>query len=189
LPSVEIVLKPAAPDAVVSIDDKQLPPAAIGIKRPVDPGDHEVVVLRAGARIPRKFSIKEAESIRLEIDLPAVPYYAYPPYPGAVPYGYPPPYVAPAPPPRTKRSNLGLFVGGVILIPASSLGLIAGTVMAVGDNSRGAGIAVLLVSVLGLGGGIAMTVIGGKRVPDTDPPTVSLEPFVGPTSAGLRVKF
>src|SRR6185312_11613323 len=90
LASVEFVLEPFAPDAVVTLDGRQLPAAALGIKRPVDPGDHEVVVLRAGTQTPRKFSVKEAESTRLEIDVPAVPYYPYPPpmYPGAVPYGY-----------------------------------------------------------------------------------------------------
>jgi hypothetical protein len=76
----------------------------------------------------------------------------------------------------------------VILIPASSIGLISGAVV-MGGN-QGAGIGILTVSLLGLGGGIAMTVVGGKKVPDTDPPpSVSFEPFVGPTSAGLRGRF
>jgi hypothetical protein len=190
LGSVEIVLKPFAPDAVVSLDNKQLPAAAIGVKRPVDPGEHEAVVFRAGMRVPRKFSVKEGEPIRLEIDVPAVPGYPYPMYPG-VPYGYPPPYATPVPPaPRMKRQNLGLFVGGVILIPVASIGLITGGLLLLGNSSsERAGGATLVVSLLGLGGGIAMTVIGGKRVPDTDAPAVSFEPFVGPTSAGLRGRF
>ncbi len=57
------------------------------------------------------------------------------------------------------------------------------------DASQRAGAGILVVSVLGLGGGIAMTVIGGKKVPVVETPAVSFERYVGPTSAGLRGTF
>jgi hypothetical protein len=209
---VEIVLKPIVPDASVTLDGKPLPAAALGIKRPIDPGDHEVVVVRAGVQTPRKLSLKEGESVHVEVEVPAAPAAPAYPYPGPTypqapstapaapglapaptPY-YAPPYVA-APPttpstllPPMRRYSTGLFVGGLILIPASTIGLIGGAVLAAGSGSdRPSGAAVLTVSLLGLGGGIAMTAIGGRRVPDTT--AVSFEPLVGPTSAGLRVRF
>lgn len=192
LASVEIVLKPLAPDASVTLDGKPLPAAMLGVKRPIDPGEHEIVVLRAGTQTPRKISVKEGESIRTEIDVPAVPGYPYGPpmYPPGA-YGYPP-YAAPAPAvPPMKRYSTGLFAGGIALIPLSAIGLLAGTVLVIdGGSNKAGGAALLTVSVLGLGGGIAMTVIGGKRVPDTAPaPAVSFEPLLGPRSAGLRVRF
>jgi hypothetical protein len=193
LASVEIVLQPFAPDAAITLDGKPLPAAMLGVKRPIDPGDHEIVVLRAGIQTPRKVTLKEGESMRVEIDVPAVPVYPYAPMypPGAVPYGYPPTYAPRSPVPPTRRYNTGLFAGGLVLIPLGSVGFLAGAVMlGEGGSTRTAGAVILTLGVLAVGGGIPMTVIGGKRVPDTSAPAKAfLEPFVGPTSAGLRGRF
>ena len=53
--------------------------------------------------------------------------------------------------PRMKRASTGLFVGGVILIPAASIGFITGIAFAAGGGSgQTAGIAVLTVSLAGV---------------------------------------
>jgi hypothetical protein len=197
LASVELVLAPPAPDAVVTLDGRPMPPAMLGIRRPIDPGSHSVEVQRAGAVTTRSFSMKEAESQRIQVEAPAAgpPVYgspsAYPPsaYPlGAYPPGaYPLRYV---PAPATRRQSTALFVTGVVLIPVGTVAGIAGVlVVATNPEAPAGGYALLGLGLLGLGGGIAMTVVGGKRVPVEAPPSVSFEPLIGPTSAGLRVRF
>ncbi len=201
LATVEIAPQPPLPDALVTLDGKPLPTAMFGVKRPIDPGAHTVDVLRGGARTTRSFSIKEGESTHVDVAVPAGP--AYPPmYPGPVPYAYPPTYlqqlpVAPPEPP-TQRRSLPLYVVGVILIPVGTLAVIGGAVDAVSNTGKAAagGDALVVLGLVGMGGGIAMTVVGGKRVPvpvegapPPPAPAVSFEPVIGPTSLGVRARF
>ena len=91
-----------------------------------------------------------------------------------------------------RRQSTALFVTGVILIPVASVAGLAGCVVvaSIDGNAPAGAYASLGVGLVGLGGGIAMAVIGGKKVPaDPSPPKVSFEPLIGPTSAGLRVRF
>jgi hypothetical protein len=196
LASVEIAPQPPVPDAVVTLDGKVLPVAMFGVKRPIDPGSHAVEVQRAGGRAARSFTLKEGESTRIEIPVPAG--YAYPQQypPGVVPYAYPPPYARPlpaAPEVEMRRRSLGLFISGIVLIPLGSIAILGGAVDALsntGAAGRG-GDALVIGGFVGLAAGITMTVIGGKKVPvePATPPAVSFEPLLGPTGGGLRMRF
>ncbi len=220
IPSVVITIQPPLPDAQVTLDGKVIPPAALGVKRLVDPGSHSVQVQRYGGVTSRQFSLHEGESTSVTLDVPAA---------GAIPMppGYGPPVGAPGygPPPGTqvyyvpgeapapmKRKNMGLFVAGCVIAPLGAvLALAGGVAVAVesdtntvtfggngstvgGGSSTAPGYALVVVGLLGMGGGIAMAVIGGKKVPvettaPPPPPRVSFEPLLGPGSAGLRVRF
>jgi hypothetical protein len=110
------------------------------------------------------------------------------------------------------RRNTGLWAGGIVLIPVSVLLGLGGIYLAATATTTNfieggsttntgkldTGYALMALGALGLGGGIAMVVIGGKKVPAEPPPgaapqapapSVSFEPLLGPTSAGLRVRF
>ncbi|MEP7121168.1 MAG: hypothetical protein ABJE95_09670 [Byssovorax sp.] len=206
IPSVELALDPPAPDAQVTLDGKAVPPAMVGIKRPIDPGKHSVAVSRGGAMATQDFTLKEADSVRVVLKAPAgkpgTAYYGPPAGgpPQQVVMMYPPGAVAP--PPAMHRRNTGLFVTGIILIPIGSLVAIGGTVVLLGNSFDGgsSGGAILGVGLAGLTGGIVMTVIGGKKVP-VDPsaalldprhsppaPKTAVTPLFGPVS-GVRVTF
>jgi hypothetical protein len=188
IPSVELALDPPAPDAQVTLDGKAVPPAMVGIKRPIDPGKHSVAVSRGGQSAGQDFTLKEADSVRVVLKAPAgkpgAAYYGPPPPPGGGPpqqvvMMYPPGTVAP--PPAMRRRSTGLFVTGIVLIPVGAItaivgGLILGASSSIssscGDPSfcdtssgSGTGAGVLAVGGLMLVGGIVMTVIGGKKVP------------------------
>ena len=80
IPSVLIALQPPLPDAQVTLDGKPVPPAMLGVKRPIDPGAHSVQVQRYGGVASRQFSIQEGESTTITLDVPAA---------GAIPPGPP----------------------------------------------------------------------------------------------------
>jgi hypothetical protein len=197
---VELALEPPAPDATVTLDSRPVPSAMLGIRRPIDPGSHTIEVQRAGAAATRRFSIKEAESQRIVVAVPGSPApeggYAPPPPAEGAPVYYPPApgaflanYRAP-PPVVMRRRSTALFVTGVILIPVATIGGIAGAVVGGINENAPAVYASLGVGLVGIGGGIAMAVIGGRKVPvDAPPAGVSFEPLIGPTSMGLRVRF
>jgi hypothetical protein len=217
LPSVVIAIQPPLPDAQVTLDGKVLPPAMLGVKRFVDPGAHTVQVQRYGGVTSRQFSVQEGESTAVTLDVPAAG--AIPPPPGYVvgapAYGAPaygaPVYYAPgmAGPPAVpmKRKNVGLFVAGCVVAPLGAVMALAGGVMIVNEsnsasfNSNGTlsssssstapGLAVVAVGLVAMGGGIAMAVIGGKKVPveTAPPPPLSFEPLLGPGTAGMRMRF
>jgi hypothetical protein len=203
IPSVLITLRPAYPDVVLSIDGKPVPPAMIGVKRPIDPGSHVAEIARGGGVVSQKpFSVQEGQAITLEVDVPppmAGP--MNPPYPYAYAYGpRGPMYPMRPPPPPTRRANMGLFVAGAIVAPLGGITALVGFIdlplSSANGGSQAPGAALIGVGLLAMGGGIAMAVIGGKRIPlDAAPgsgppatPPVSFEPFVGPTS-GVRVRF
>jgi hypothetical protein len=196
IPSVLLTLQPPVLDALVTLDGKPLPPAMLGVKRPIDPGTHAVQVQRAGGVTSREFSVKEAEAASVVLDLPAPVGPAYPyPYPYAPPRGVPG-YPPDEPPPAMRRRNTGLFVAGVVVAPVGAVAALVGAVVALEqgatDGSSAPGLALVGVGLLGIGGGIAMAVIGGKKVrvdAPPPPPVVSFEPLLGPTSVGVRGRF
>jgi hypothetical protein len=203
IPSVVLNLQPPMPDAQVMLDGKQVPPAMLGVKRFVDPGQHTVQVIRLGGMLTKHFTVQEAESTNVDLEVPppvqGPPTYPYPysPYP----YGpRRPVYATMPPPPPMRRANVGLFVGGCILAPVGAVVSLVGVVYLLvpavtfgSSNSTVTGGVLLGVGLAGLGGGIAMAVIGGKKVPVEQPaapaPVVSFEPLLGPTSAGMRMRF
>jgi hypothetical protein len=208
IPSVVLNLQPPMPDAQVLLDGKQVPPAMLGVKRFVDPGQHTVQVMRLGGMTTKRFTVQEAESTNLDIQVPppvqGPPTYPYP-Y-STYPYGpRGPVYATIPPPPPMRRANKGLFIGGCILAPVGAVVSLVGVAFLViptdaltgTSNNTVTGGVLLGVGLAGLGGGIAMAVIGGKKVPVEAPPApapapapaVSFEPLLGPTSAGMRMRF
>ena len=185
IPAVEFALDPPAPDAQVTLDGKSVPAAMVGIKRPIDPGKHNVAVARGGESATQDFTLKEADSVRVILKAPKAAGAAYyPPPPGAQPppgvMMYPPGVTAP--PPAMQRRSTGLFVTGIVLMPVGALTAIVGGVMLATSSaiatvdgsgtfseettsSSAKGTGVLAVGGLLLVGGIVMTVIGGKKVP------------------------
>jgi len=205
IPSVELALDPPTPDAQVTLDRKVVPAAMVGIKRPIDPGKHNVTVARGGESASQDFTLKEADSVRVVLKAPGKPAGAYypPPPPGQPPVVmlYPP--GTPPPPPVMKRRSTGLFVTGIVFIPIGSIVTLAGTFLLVAGGETGAdvgGPAVLCVGLATLTSGIVMTVVGGKKVPvepntaRLDPrhsppaPKASVTPLLGPMS-GVHVQF
>ena len=90
IPSVELTLDPPAPSARVMLDNKPVPAAMVGIKRPIDPGTHTVTVARGGESATQEFTLKEADSVRVVLKAPSKA--------GAGGGYYPPPSGAPGKP-------------------------------------------------------------------------------------------
>ncbi len=216
IPSVVLTLQPPAYDAQVTLDGRLVPPAMIGVKRPIDPGAHTVQVQRYGGVASRQFTIQESEATSVVLDVPAAGAVPYPPgyAPGYPPPGYGPPpgpgyYVPGEPPVPMKRRNMGLFVSGCVLAPLGAVMAIAGGLLLLTEasaandgfgvttsKSTAPGYALVGVGLVGMAGGITIAVIGGKKVPveaapgaPPPPPAVSFEPLLGPGTAGLRVRF
>ena len=158
IPSVELVLDPPAPNARVTLDGKHVPPAMVGIKRPIDPGAHTVAVARDRESASQDFTLKEAEAVRVVLKAPgngAAPGKTgggYPVNPGKANGGYYPPpggtypnqpqpvYVyppgsMPPPPPVMKRRSTGLFVTGIVFIPVGALTAIVGGLIVAGSSA------------------------------------------------------
>lgn len=119
------------------------------------------------------------------------------------PNGNPPPGATtgnlPPPPPRMKRRSGGLFGGGIACTVVGGIGLLAGVAVLAIDSAGGGGVGtgagVLAGSALLMGGGIAMIVIGNKKVP-VDPnesKKLQISPMpeiqVGLTNANLKWEF
>jgi len=107
----------------VTIDGQALPPAAIGLIRKVNPGDHEI---KASARgyyeTSERVSLREAESKELTLTLRAAP-------PGTVPPPTPSATTAPAAPPPVRPTRTGMS-------PMAVTGfIVAGSGAAVGSLS------------------------------------------------------
>jgi hypothetical protein len=76
IPSVRVTLRgAAAARAVVSIDGVPLRVTEISSRKPLDPGDHEVVAsVEGGVSARKKISLQEGEEVSVELDLnPPVP--------------------------------------------------------------------------------------------------------------------
>ncbi|MEZ4313005.1 MAG: hypothetical protein R3F14_33705 [Polyangiaceae bacterium] len=85
-------------------------------------------------------------------------------------YGSQPPGLPPGlpPAPRMKRRSSGMFGGGIAMICVGSLSTLGGLAWLVFAEGRlPAGVTVFGLALLG--GGIALTVIGGKKVPVEQP--------------------
>jgi hypothetical protein len=121
VPYVTIQVKSSVA-ARVTIDGIEVPAAALGVKRPVDPGDHLVHVEAAGfAAFDRSITAHEARTEALDLDHDLVPVAAAVPTPTITPPIPPPPPQIVAPPPvlpapeepRSLRRPLGFVALGV----------------------------------------------------------------------------
>ena len=136
IPNVIVTVQGPA-SATVTIDGVAVPAAALGVKRPVDPGAH---VIRAEAH---GFAVKEAhvtilegkvESVTLELSpakeapAPVAPVIAPPPPPPPPIAAPPPPEPPPPPPPSPTQKYVGiaaLGVGGAGLLVGAITGGLA----------------------------------------------------------------
>ncbi|MBW2456034.1 MAG: hypothetical protein JRI68_16065 [Deltaproteobacteria bacterium] len=73
VPAVELTILGPAPDQVsVTIDDRPVPPEALGSPQPLDPGDHRITVRAPGwTEAQRLVSLTEGETKPLRIELRA----------------------------------------------------------------------------------------------------------------------
>lgn len=110
VPRVMIAEAGAPPGATIVLDGVTLPPAALGARLPVDPGEH-VLFARAPGHLDdrRVFSIAERDDLKLSIDLRPIP---KPPL---------------APPERRSYLGPGLVLGGgaTLAVVGVSLGVLA----------------------------------------------------------------
>lgn len=146
--------------------------ATWGTPIPVDPGDVTVTAM-APDRKEWSETVKIEKPGETKISVPELEK-------GKTPAGYgagagptattsstatggPPPPPGNLPPPMKRRSK-GLMIGGIVMMPIGLLVGLAGVgVMATTDADVGPGLAI--AGAVLLGGGIAMTVIGAKKVP------------------------
>lgn len=72
IPKVRLVARDPVPSvAIIRIDGKLVPPALVGVARPVDPGEHVLVVEHGGEKQDQRFTVAEGASIDLPIELGA----------------------------------------------------------------------------------------------------------------------
>lgn len=147
----------------------------------------------------------------------------YGPYPYPYPY-YPQYYPQMTPPQRYERNSSSMMTGGIVLTTAGIIGVLVGSSLAstatnqipvycepVGgggpqiceyrddDTQLGVGVGIMVAGFVGLGVGIPLWVIGGKRVPVKDQnapaegapaaPQTSMQLFVNPQGASVRLSF
>jgi hypothetical protein len=153
IPKVIIqVAPPNVQNLLVTIDGQPMNVALVGVERPIDPGQHKILVGAPGyVREERAVVIKEKEPAKVVaftlqpggtvvLAQPAPPMVNYPPgtviyqqYPALQPYAIPTerPYV---PPKKKDYTNVGFLVGGRIgaAIPTGEL--------SEGGNSTGVGV-------------------------------------------------
>lgn len=202
-----------APSIEVKRNGEVVGQATWGSPIPVDPGTLKITAVAPGRKMwessitiekPGETTLKVPE---LEKGAPPAGYYPAPTatQTGTVQgYGAPPPAYTTAPPPQMVRRSKGLFGGGIAAISVGSLATLVGGVwlaVTAGANEIGAEASIappagtLAIGVVLLGGGIAMVVIGGKKVPaqrnDGRLPAPSLVPEVrlGLTSAQAKWQF
>jgi hypothetical protein len=106
-----------ASNSYLTLDGTPVPRAVLGIKRPVNPGKHELRVIAEGYRtVKRTFSVAEGQSATVDVDLEAEPT----PEPAA-PIAPPP-----APPPPVSASGRGLRTAGYVALGMGAAGLVVG---------------------------------------------------------------
>lgn len=71
IPTIEVVLDASATGATVALDGKRLPDAAIGVKRPIDPGHHVAKFTRGAAVGSREFAVEEGDAGQVRLAFPA----------------------------------------------------------------------------------------------------------------------
>jgi hypothetical protein len=191
LSKLTIVVDSPADGIEVKRGNEVVGQGAWGTPIPVDPGQIKLTAVAPKRKLWEKtITIDKPGETKVEIPElekgePPAGYYPAPTNTATGPAqnyyqgnGNPPPnYFPPGPPPMKRRSS-GLFGGGIACIVVGSITTVAGLAwLAVdaagnslgGDNSLAPAGGTTVVGVLLLGGGIAMTVIGGKKVPVEGP--------------------
>ncbi len=206
LPMLEILLHgPRGKGIQVLVDGKEIPLAALGTARPIDPGKRTIVVKREDTTVTKEVEINEKARVALEIDLPPLP-----PEPDVL-----------SPPPGAGATQrmwgwvaLGVGGGGLVmsaisgavalsldgslveqcgedrLCPADKATLVQGDISA-HDISRALTTTGLIIGVAGAGAGLTLLFTAPSRGArgERSTPKASFHPFVGPTTVGVRGVF
>ncbi len=197
---LDLQVVPADPKALsVRVDREEVPKAALGLPRIVDPGEHSIVVRAEGyGEASTTATVAEGEQITVTVKL--VPLGVKGPGPGPKkkpPGGDTPPIV-----PERPVAPIVLLAGGATFLATGlTVGLIGvqkasnAPVQDGPDATQArrlalAGDIVGSLGVLAAGAGLAMLLLG-KPPPDApaDPAEVSVRPFVSPTGVGIVGRF
>jgi len=183
----------------VVIDGEELPKAAIGVPRIVDPGKHKVMVRAEGRRDAEK-TLEVAEGQRVFVDLTLLP---IPPKRGGGEIKPPPP----PPPPLNVRPLVLMGAGGAVFISGLAIGLVGVQKASDAPSQKGPeadvarklGLVGDIVSGVGLaaaGAGLAWMLATMPPAPKNGPepkeeeePEVSVRPFVSPGMVGVVGRF
>jgi hypothetical protein len=108
-----------ASNPYLTVDGTPVPRAVLGIKRPVNPGKHELRVIADGYRtVKRTFAVAEGQSATLDIDLEAEP----------TPQVPEPVAPAPAPPPPVGTSGKMQRSAGYAFLGIGAAGIVVGAI-------------------------------------------------------------
>lgn len=205
IPTLEVrVDGPAGDGVVVTVDDKVLLPALLGVKRPVNPGNHRAIAKRVDVEVTSAATVKLGESGQIVLALPPVP----------------PKPVQRMPPLRVAGwVGLGLGVAGGVLGIVSGVISIAQQQSLVAECKLGKNLCPeaaagkiatynvvtklttvgLITGLAGLAFGIPIVIVtpksewvhpdGSPAPPPKDAPTVSIKPFVTLGGAGVSGVF
>lgn len=201
---LDIRIAPASPPALsVRVDGAEVPQAALGLPRIVDPGEHTIVVRAQGYReATTKAKVGEGEQAAVTITLVRIGPKGPGPGPVKPPGGGIPPIV-----PERPVVPIFLLAGGAVAFASGlTVGLIGvqkasdapaqdGPEAAQARRLALAGDIVGSVGILAAGAGIAMLLLGKPEDPPDDSSEssesseVSVQPFVTPTGFGLVGRF
>ncbi|MDI3291100.1 hypothetical protein [Polyangium sp. 15x6] len=219
IPSLQVNTTPEAKNIVVTIDDKPLPAALLGIPSPIDPGTHVLRATAEGMAAPEKsVTVKEGEKATLVLELAPVA--------NAGPITPAPPPVKPKGPANGREQPSGKTspgrIAGVVLMGLGVAGLGAGgvfgglslakraeadeafdacgagcwgppadAVRALDDDANKKG----NLGIIGLAAGGALTITGivlfvvSKRSPGEAPAKALMTPWIGPQGGGVVGRF
>jgi hypothetical protein len=190
---------PAGKTAVVAIDGRALPAAAIGQPHKLNPGAHVVVArVENGPESRATVDVKEGETrdVSLAVELPKAPLVVTP-------------KPAPAPPQRNKVAIVGFTIAGTGVAIGTMTGLLASskksnldTLCSADkkcgpnayddlDSARTWGTVSTFAFVIG-GIGLAIGVYGlieKEEKKDERQPAARVTPFIGPGSVGIHGAF
>lgn len=180
VPRLTINVKGPIDGLAIYRDDVALLPATLGVPLPVDPGKH-AVTLRRGTTILKEESVESKEKAKDEVNLDATD---IPPAPIApIPTTEGDKTHSPDAKPIMVRKSKGMMAGGIVLASLGAPVFLVGAIII--PAYPGGGIITALVGAGMTGGGIAMAVSGGKKIPKK--PETSL--FISPTSITLQGTF
>ena len=167
-------------------DNTKLDPAMLGVALPVDPGPHTITI-RRGAEVLEESRVESKERAKDEVTLDATD--LPPPAPRQTAQSG---ALAPVKTGEVQmvRRSKGMMAGGIVMASFGGLITLTGLVLVTSDdwNAEGFAWGTTLVGAGLLGGGVALAVIGAKKVPKK-PEKARTELFIGPSSVMVRGQF
>jgi len=123
--SVVITVEGGAPNPQVTIDGQPVPSAALGLKRPVDPGQHTVVATAEGYKSAEtKFGVAEAGNAETKLKLEKNPDAVVAPVPVPVTAGG----TEPPPPGADGNKGSGQKTAALVAFGVGGVGLVVGAI-------------------------------------------------------------